>query len=77
MTFLSQHWAEEAIIKLTKNSRLEQQPRTRSPPLGQPLFFKYILPTGGPVFPPNCFLSTKELTPHPPTFHPKALQVLL
>ena len=48
----------------------------RSLLLGQPLVFKYILPTGGPVFPPNRSLSTNELTPHPPTFHPKVLGVL-
>lgn len=28
------------------------------------------------MFPPNHSLSTNELTPHPPTFHPKVLQVL-
>lgn len=48
----------------------------RSLLLGQPLVFKYILPTGGPMFPPNPSLSTNELTPHPPTFHPKVLRVL-
>lgn len=70
-TFLAQHWAEEAISKLTKSSHTRGAAAVRSQLPGQPLVFKYILPTGGPVFPPNCFLSTNELTPHSLLFTPK------